>query len=64
MHPRGITCIELEGGRLSLVAWRVHTKEDGMMYIRKTVLMGPTEIREYNKMEAEKNGLQRNSKSD
>ena len=47
MHPRGITCIELENSRLSLVAWRVHTKEDGMMYIRKTILMGPAPIEWY-----------------
>ena len=47
MHPRGITCIELEGGKLSLVAWRVHTSDEGTMYIRKTVLMGPADIRDY-----------------
>ena len=47
MHPRGITCIELENSKLSLVVWRVHTKEDGMMYIRKTVLRGPAPIKWY-----------------
>lgn len=47
MHPRGITCIEMSEGKVSLVAWRVHTTEDGMMYIRRTVLMGPEPLENY-----------------
>ncbi|MDD2217799.1 MAG: serine/threonine protein phosphatase [Eubacteriales bacterium] len=47
MHPRGITCIELDEGQISLIAWRVHTMEDGTMYIRRTVLVGPEPIENY-----------------
>jgi UDP-2,3-diacylglucosamine pyrophosphatase LpxH len=49
MHPRGITCIELIYGKLVLVTWRVHTKKDGTMYIKRTALKGPVPIKDYAK---------------
>lgn len=44
MHPRGITCLELADGCISLISWRVHSKADGTMYIRRTVMQGPRPI--------------------
>ncbi|MDO4553050.1 MAG: metallophosphoesterase, partial [Bacillota bacterium] len=44
MHPRGITCIELSQGQLTLVTWRVSTRRDGAMYIKRTALKGPEPI--------------------
>lgn len=44
MHPRGITCIELEGDEISLISWNTHSKEDGTLFIQRTVIMGPKPI--------------------
>lgn len=47
MHPRGITCIEIVYGKIILVTWRVGTKKDGTMYIKRTALKGPQPIKNY-----------------
>ena len=41
MHPRGITCIEMAYGEIALVSWHMHTRKDGMLYIKRTILKGP-----------------------
>lgn len=47
IHPRGITCLEITQGEISLVSWRTHTKEDGTMFINRTVIQGPEPITNY-----------------
>lgn len=47
MHPRGINCIELAGGQISLVRWNMHSKEDGTLYIKRTIIKGPKPIINY-----------------
>lgn len=47
IHPRGLTCLELVCGQISLVSWRTHTKKDGSMYVKRTVLQGPEPISTY-----------------
>lgn len=47
IHPRGLTCLELICGQISLVSWRTHTKKDGTMYVKRTVLQGPEPIETY-----------------
>lgn len=47
MHPRGITAIEIEFGEISLVNWMVHSRKDGMMYIKRTTTKGPFPIKDY-----------------
>ncbi|MCI5897524.1 MAG: metallophosphoesterase [Anaerovoracaceae bacterium] len=47
IHPRGIHCLELSFGKISLVTWRMHSKEDGSLYIKRTVLQGPVPIEEF-----------------
>ncbi len=47
IHPRGITCLELRYGKLLLVTWHVSVKRDGEMYIKRTILKGPTGIEEF-----------------
>ncbi len=41
VHPRCITAIELEGGRLSLVKWSVLSRRDASLYVGREVLKGP-----------------------
>ncbi len=44
MHPRGITCIELKEGEIMLVNWHMHTRKDGLLYVKRTVLKGPVPV--------------------
>ena len=57
MHPRGITCLELEQGKISLVHWRVSTREDGLMYIRRKVVQGPVPIAAFHSPDEDREGL-------
>lgn len=50
MHPRGITCLELIYGKFILVTWRVHSKKDGTLFIKRTALKGPIPLRAYEKV--------------
>lgn len=38
VHPRCITCIELQHRRLTLVKWTLHTREDRTLYVAREVL--------------------------
>lgn len=53
IHPRGITCLELEDDEISLISWRMHSTKDGMLYIRRTVLQGPEPIESFQSEEVE-----------
>lgn len=47
VHPRCITCIEIEDDRISLVKWAVGTRQDRTLFVARTVLEGPEEISAY-----------------
>ncbi|MBO5487347.1 MAG: metallophosphoesterase [Eubacterium sp.] len=47
VHPRCITALELECGRISLVKWSMKVREDNVMYIGREVLQGPVSLKEY-----------------
>lgn len=47
IHPRCITGIEINQGRIVLVKWSVMTRDDGVMYVGKTILEGPVPIERY-----------------
>lgn len=49
IHPRGITCLELIYGEISLVSWRTHTRRDGTLYVKRTVLQGPEPISNFDR---------------
>ncbi len=57
MHPRGLTCLELIDGKISLVFWRVSSHEDGLMYIRRKVVQGPVPISEFHSADEDREGL-------
>lgn len=46
VHPRCITCMELEGDRLCLVKWHVDTRADRSLFVNRTVLAGPDTLGE------------------
>lgn len=41
VHPRCITCLEIEGGNISLVKWHVETRQDRSLFVSRSVLAGP-----------------------
>ncbi|HOO59559.1 MAG TPA: hypothetical protein PLL34_03265, partial [Candidatus Mcinerneyibacteriales bacterium] len=41
VHRAGITGIEIEKGALSLVLWRVSTRDDGGLYAERRLVRGP-----------------------
>jgi len=57
MHPRGISCIELSEGKISLISWRVSTHEDGLMYIRRKVVQGPISVSAFHSSHEDREGL-------
>lgn len=46
VHPRCITCIELQNSSLLLVKWAVETREDLSLVVKRTVLSGPIKLKE------------------
>lgn len=47
VHRRCITALEINQGMIALVKWSVMTREDGVMYVGRTVLEGPVAVKEY-----------------
>ncbi len=47
VHPRSITGIELENGRISLIKWQIATRDDGVLQIVRIPLEGPQKIIDY-----------------
>jgi predicted phosphodiesterase len=47
VHPRSITGIEIENGKISLIKWHIATKDDGTLQIVRILLEGPQELRAY-----------------
>lgn len=44
VHPRCITCLEIEDGGISLVKWYVETRENRSLYVSREVLAGPVSL--------------------
>lgn len=44
VHPRCITCIEIEYGKLTLVKWSMQARVDSVLYVKREVIGGPIEV--------------------
>jgi UDP-2,3-diacylglucosamine pyrophosphatase LpxH len=44
VHPRWITCIEIEKGEISLVRWQIRPHKKGQLVIKKIIIKGPKEV--------------------
>lgn len=53
IHPRGITSIEVVYGEIALVHWTVHTRRDGMVYVKRNTIKGPENIADYMNVQPE-----------
>lgn len=47
VHPRCITCMEIENDKISLIKWAVCTRADRTLFVARIVLEGPEEISAY-----------------
>lgn len=47
VHPRSITGIEIEGGKISLIKWQIATTEDGTLRVVRILLEGPQKLADY-----------------
>lgn len=47
VHPRSITGLEIEEGKISLIKWQIVTTEDGTLKIDRFLLEGPTLLVDY-----------------
>nr|WP_175288703.1 metallophosphoesterase [Allomuricauda eckloniae] len=47
VHPRSITGIEIENGKISLIKWQIATKPDGTLQIVRILLEGPEKLAHY-----------------
>ncbi|MCB0398997.1 MAG: metallophosphoesterase family protein [Winogradskyella sp.] len=47
VHPRSITGLEIENGKISLVKWQIATTDDGTLKIVRVLLEGPTPLIDY-----------------
>ncbi|MGB3149779.1 MAG: metallophosphoesterase [Maribacter sp.] len=49
VHPRSITGIEIENGKISLIKWQIATTEDGTLRVVRILLDGPQKLLDYMK---------------
>jgi len=47
VHPRCVTGIEIENGRISLIKWQISTSENGALKINRVLLEGPKKLTEF-----------------
>lgn len=47
VHPRSITGIEIENGKISLIKWQIATTEDGTLRVVRVLLEGPQKLIDY-----------------
>ena len=47
VHPRSITGIEIEEGKISLIKWQIATTEDGTLRVVRILLEGPQKLLAY-----------------
>ena len=47
IYPTSMSCIEITGGKIQIVRWRVIPNETGLLHIERHVIRGPGEIRKF-----------------
>ena len=51
VHPRSITGIEIENGKISLIKWQIATTETGTLKVIRVLLEGPQKLSDYREKE-------------
>jgi len=47
VHPYHITAIEIEDGKISLVKWVLDSKNDGTLFVKRSIIEGPMKLKQY-----------------
>lgn len=47
IHPRCITGIEITNGSIALVEWNVKARGDGVLFVDREIVAGPTRLKDY-----------------
>ena len=47
VHPRSITGIEIENGKIALIKWHIATTDEGILKVERVVLEGPQKLSNY-----------------
>lgn len=47
VHPRGITGIEIENGKITLVKWGIRSKDSGILFVGREIISGPQRLEAY-----------------
>ena len=47
VHPRSITGLEIENGKISLIKWHIVSTEDGTLRVVRVLLEGPQKLSDY-----------------
>ncbi|OCA98959.1 metallophosphoesterase [Clostridium beijerinckii] len=47
VFPSAVTCIELTGGKISLIKWAIEVDSKDVLYINKTIIGGPENLEKY-----------------
>lgn len=47
VHPRCITGLEIEDGKISLIKWEIATRDDGTLHVVRVLLEGPRPLIDY-----------------
>lgn len=47
VHPRCITCIEIQNRNLTLCKWTINTRSDRTLYVAREILSGPFSLSQY-----------------
>lgn len=59
IHTKGISGIEISGGQIMLIDWRMKADADGVMRIIRTIVRGPEPIHEYHQRRHQKSDSKR-----
>lgn len=47
IHPNGITCLEINNGKITLVKWELNVKEDGLLYVERFLMSSEEKIEDF-----------------
>jgi UDP-2,3-diacylglucosamine pyrophosphatase LpxH len=47
IYPTSITAIEITGGNIQLVRWKIRVNPDGLLYIKREIMRGPNPIEKF-----------------
>lgn len=47
IHPNGITCLEIENGKIALIKWELDVNDEGDFFVKRKILSGSEKLLDY-----------------